>query len=280
MASLWMAKEIGGFAKEGLDVEVISMSSSNAIPALIANELDAVQVSAAPVITASLRGIDVVFIAGLLNTMIWDFYVRPEIKSVEQLKGKIVGTDRPATPVRYGTMVALKKLGLTPKDVQLFPLGSSPQIVAAFYAGQIAGGVGSPPASFQMERAGFRSMVSLLDVPYQNVGIVVRRSRMDELRPRLVPLLRSIRAGIEHFYADKPFAMKVIGKYTKESDQDVLDRTYEFYKKAGFRREMVTSEPGLQGMLDFLSETIPEAKTAKPAQFFDDRFLRQVNSGK
>jgi hypothetical protein len=43
---------------------------------------------------------------------------------------------------------------------------------------------------------------------------------------------------------------------------------------------MVTSEPGLQGMLDFLSETIPEAKTAKPAQFFDDRFLRQVNSGK
>ena len=275
-----MAKEIGGFAKEGLDVEVISMSSSNAIPALIANELDAVQVSAAPVITASLRGIDVVFIAGLLNTMIWDFYVRPEIKSVEQLKGKIVGTDRPATPVRYGTMVALKKLGLTPKDVQLFPLGSSPQIVAAFYAGQIAGGVGSPPASFQMERAGFRSMVSLLDVPYQNVGIVVRRSRMDELGPRLVPLLRSIRAGIERFYADKPFAMKVIGKYTKESDQDVLDRTYEFYKKAGFRREMVTSEPGLQGMLDFLSETIPEAKTAKPAQFFDDRFLRQVNSGK
>jgi len=72
----------------------------------------------------------------------------------------------------------------------------------------------------------------------------------------------------------------VIGKYTKESDQDVLDRTYEFYKKAGFRREMVTSEPGLQGMLDFLSETIPEAKTAKPAQFFDDRFLRQVNSAK
>ena len=280
MASLWMAKEIGGFAKEGLDVEVISMSSSNAIPALIANELDAVQVSAAPVITASLRGLDVVFVAGLLNTMIWDFYVRPEIKSIEQLKGKIVGTDRPATPVRYGTMVALKKLGLTPKDVQLFPLGSSPQIVAAFYAGQIAGGVGSPPASFQMERAGFRSVVSLLDVPYQNVGIVVRRSRMDELGPRLVPLLRSIRAGIERFYADKPFTVKVIGKYTKESDHEVLDRSYEFYKKAGFRREMVTSEPGLQGMLDFLSETIPEAKTAKPAQFFDDRFLRQVNSGK
>lgn len=280
MASVWLARESGALVREGLETEVISMPSSTAIPALIANEIDVVQVSAAPVITASVRGLDVVFIAGLLNTMIWDFYVRPEIKNTEELRGKIVGTDRPGTPVAYGTLVALKKLGFTAKDVQLRALGSSPAIVAAFYAGQIAGGVGSPPASFQMERSGFRSVVSLLDVPYQNVGLVVRRSRLDELAERLLPMLRAVRAGIERYYADKPFAMKVIGKYTKETDQEVLDRTYEFYKRAGFRREMVTSEPGLQGMLDFLSETIPEAKGAKPAQFLDDRFVRRINSGK
>jgi ABC-type nitrate/sulfonate/bicarbonate transport system substrate-binding protein len=280
MAPLWMAKEIGGFVREGLDVEVISLQSTSAIPVLIANEIDVVEVSAAPVLTAALRGIDVTFIAGLLNTMIWDFYVRPEIKNVEQLKGKIIGTDRPATPVAYGTLVALKKLGLTAKDVQLRPLGSSPQIVAAFYAGQIAGGVGSPPASFKMERDGFRSLVSLIGEPYQNVGLVVRKGRIDELGPRLVQLLRAVRSGIDRFYADKPFAMKVISKYSKETDQDVLDRSYEFYKKAGFRRELVTSEPGLQGILDFLADSIPEAKSAKPSQFFDDRIVRQVNAGK
>ncbi len=280
MAPLWMAKEIGGFVREGLDVEVISLQSTSAIPVLIANEIDIVEVSAAPVLIAALRGIDVTFIAGLLNTMIWDFYVRPEIKNVEQLKGKIIGTDRPATPVAYGTLVALKKLGLTPKDVQLRPLGSSPQIVAAFYAGQIAGGVGSPPASFKMERDGFHSLVSLIGEPYQNVGLVARKGRIDELAPRLVQLLRAVRSGIERFYADKPFAMKVISKYSKETDPDVLDRSYEFYKKAGFRRELVTSEPGLQGILDFLGDSIPEAKTAKPSQFFDDRIVRQMNAGK
>ena len=280
MASLWMAKEIGGFAKEGVDVEVLSMASSVAIPALIANEIDAVQVSAAPVITASLRGHDVVFVAGLLNTMIWDFYARPEVKSPEQLKGKLIGTDRPATPVAYGTLVALKKMGLTAKDVQLFPLGSSAQVVAALHSGQIVGGLGAPPASFVLERSGFRSMVNLLDIPYQNVGIVVRRSRMEELGSRLVSLLRSVRAGIDRYYSDKGFAIKVIGKYTKEADADVLDKTYEFYRRAGFRRELVISEPGVQGILDFLSETIPEAKKAAPGQFFDDRFVRQVNSGK
>jgi len=280
MAPVWMAKEIGGFVREGLDVEVISLQSTSAIPVLIANEIDVVEVSAAPVLTAALRGIDVTFIAGLLNTMIWNFYVQPEIKNVEQLKGKIIGTDRPATPVAYGTLVALKKLGLTPKDVQLRPLGSSPQIVAAFYAGQIAGGVGSPPASFKMERDGFRSLVSLIGEPYQNVGLVVRKGRIDELGPRLVQLLRAVRSGIDRFYADKPFSMKVISKYSKETDPDVLDRSYEFYKKAGFRRELVTSEPGLKGILDFLGDSIPEAKTAMPSQFFDDRIVRQVNSGK
>ncbi|HTN72112.1 MAG TPA: hypothetical protein VMO00_13615, partial [Methylomirabilota bacterium] len=72
----------------------------------------------------------------------------------------------------------------------------------------------------------------------------------------------------------------VFAKYSKETDNEILDRTYEFYRKAGFRRELVTSEPGLQGMLDFLSESIPEAKKASPGQFFDDRFVRQVNSAR
>lgn len=280
MASMWMAKETGGFAKEGLDVEMISMSSILALPALIANEVDVIQVSAVPVITASLRGFDVVFVAGLLNTMIWDLYARAEIKSAEQLRGKIVGTERPGSPVAYGTLVGLRKLGLTPKDVQLRILGGSAQIAAALLTGQIVAGAAAPPVSFQLDRSGFHSMTTTLDQPYQNVGVIVRRGRMDELAGRLVPLLRSVRAGIDRYYSDKAFTMKVIAKYTKENDPDIIERTYEFYRKAGFKRELMISEPGMQGILDFMSETIPEAKKATPAQFFDDRFVRQLNSGR
>jgi ABC-type nitrate/sulfonate/bicarbonate transport system substrate-binding protein len=280
MASVWMAKETGGFAKEGLDVEMISMGSTLALPALLANEVDVIQVSAAPVITASLRGFDVVFIAGMLNTMIWDLYARPEIKSAEQLRGKIVGTDRPGSPVAYGTLVALRKLGLTGRDVQLRPFGGSIQIAAALQSGQITAGAAGPPLSFHVERNGFHSMVSTLDQPYQNVGLVVRRGRMNELAPRLVSLLRAVRGGIDRYYADKAFTLKVIPKYTRDTDPDIIDRTYEFYRKAGFHRELMISEPGMRGILDFLSETIPEAKKAVPAQFFDDRFVRQLDSGK
>src|SRR5262245_63434604 len=129
MASLWMAKETGGFAKEGLDVEVISMSSVLALPALIANEVDVIQISAVPLINASLRGADVVFVAGMLNTMIWDLYTKPEIKGAEQLKGKIVGTERPGSPVAYGTLVALRKLGLTRSEEHTSELQSLRHLV-------------------------------------------------------------------------------------------------------------------------------------------------------
>jgi ABC-type nitrate/sulfonate/bicarbonate transport system substrate-binding protein len=280
MASLWMAKETGAIAKEGIDVEVLTIAANLAIPALIAGELDAIQISAAPVLTASLRGYDVVFVAGLLNTMIWNFYSRPEISNAEGLKGKVIGTDRPATPIAYGTLVSLKKMGLSPKDVQLFPIGSSAQVLAALYAGKVMGGIASPPASFQLEKLGYHSLTSLLDVPYQNVGIVIRRSRFDELKDRLVPLLRALRAGIDRYYGDKSFAIKVISKYNRETDPEALDKSYEFYRRAGFRRELLISEPGVQGILDFLSETIPEAKKAKPSQFFDDRLVKQVDSSK
>ena len=280
MASLWMAKESGAFAKEGLEVEMISMGSTLALPALLANEVDVIQVSAAPVITASLRGFDVVFIAGMLNTMIWDLYARPEIKSAEQLRGKIVGTDRAGSPVAYGTLVALRKLGLSSRDVQLRPFGGSIQVASALQSGQIAAGAAAPPVSFHIERIGFHSLTSTLDQPYQNVGLVVRRGRMNELAPRLVPLLRSVREGIDRYYADKPFTLKVIPKYTRDTDPDIIERTYEFYRKAGFRRELTISESGMRGILNFLAETIPEAKNAEPMQFFDDRFVRQMNSSK
>ena len=280
MAPLWMAKETGAIAKEGLDVEILSMTASVAVPALLANELDAVQMSAAPVLTAALRGHDLVFICGLLNTMIWNFYGRPGIANAEALRGKIVGTDRPATPGGYATLVSLKKIGLGAKDVQLFPVGSSVYVIAALHAGQVMAGIASPPASFQLEKMGYHQLTSLLDVPYQNVGIVIRRSRFDELRGRLLPLLRSLRSGIDRYNGDKNFSLKVIAKYNKETDPDALDRSYEFYRRAGFRRELTISEPGVQGMLDFLSETIPEAKKAKPAQFFDDRLVKQLDAGK
>src|SRR5437867_211157 len=111
-------------------------------------------------------------------------------------------------------------------------------------------------------------------------SVSLSNARFDELKGGLVPLLRALRSGIERYYKDKSFTVKVFVKYTRENDPEVLDKTYEFYGKAGFRRDLMISEPGVQGILNFLQETIPEAKNAKPSQFYDDRLVRQIDSGR
>ena len=203
----------------------------------------------------------------------------PKSKLPSICAGKLSAPNGQARPWRTALGCAAQ-VGLTPKDVQLRIMGGTIQIAASLQTNQIAAGALGPPVSFQIERAGFRSLATTVDQPYQNVGLVIRKSRMEELAPRLVPLLRAVRSGIYRFYSAKPFTLKVIPKYTKDSDPDIIERTYEFYRKAGFKRELMISEPGMQGILDFMSETVPEAKKATPGQFFDDRFVRQLNSAK
>jgi hypothetical protein len=65
----------------------------------------------------------------------------------------------------------------------------------------------------------------------------------------------------------------------KKPIRDFIDRTYVFYRKAGFGRDLSISEPGMQGILDFLGNH-PGAEKAVPAQFVDDRFVRQLNTAR
>jgi ABC-type nitrate/sulfonate/bicarbonate transport system substrate-binding protein len=208
--------------------------------------------------------------------MILNLHAAPEIRSADDLRGKLVGTDRPGTPVAFAADLALQRLSLHPDEVQLLNVGSADNQIAAALAGQLSAAILGPPQSFVAENAGFRLLVDLHDVPYQNVGLVVRRERLDELAPSLGPFLRGYQPGIERYDADKPFAMSVIQKYSQESDPAILEQTYEFYRRLGFTQQLTVSEAGLTSILGFLSDVVPEAKTARPSQFYDDRFVQQL----
>jgi ABC-type nitrate/sulfonate/bicarbonate transport system substrate-binding protein len=120
MAPVWMAAASSAFQSEGLDVELVYIQSNAAVAALVASEVDAVQISAPSVIPVVLAGGNVTMIAGLLNQMIFSFHAQKEIRSAEQLRGKTIGADRIGTPNDYGVRSALAKLGLKPEiDVQL-----------------------------------------------------------------------------------------------------------------------------------------------------------------
>ena len=277
-AALWMAKAIGGFEKYGLTVEVQYIETATAVPAMVANNIDAEEVSAAPIITADVNGdLDLVLIGSALNHPILGLYAVPEITNAQQLRGKLVATDKPGTPTDYACRLSLSLLGLQPEDVDLRIVGSAAEVTPAMLSGQVPAGVVAPPQSFQVEAKGFHLLQSIFDQPYQNVGVVARRSRLDELGPALRLLLASVRDGIRAWNAQPELAMQVMDQYAKVGDPDILRKTYDFYTStAPFEPSLQPTMPGIKAMMDFLSPTVPKLAGYTPEQFVDTRFLSQL----
>ncbi len=272
---LWMAKEIGAFEKYGVSVEMSFVETNTAVAGEIANEIDVMEVSAAPVITADSNGnADLVMIASALNHPILALYAESSITNAEQLKGKLVGTDKPGTPVDYACQVALSLLGLKPTDVQLRPLGPS-QILAAMETGQLPAGMLAPPETYEAEAKGFKLLKDIYSQPYQNVALVARKSRLDQLAPGIKPLLSAYRDGIAAIFNDPQQSMKVQGQYAKITDQTILQKNQDFYTKtAPFQKDMKPTMEGIQAMIDFLSKSVtPKAAGHKAEEFVDLRFL-------
>jgi ABC-type nitrate/sulfonate/bicarbonate transport system substrate-binding protein len=111
MATLWVAAAASAFQNEGLDVELVYIQASAAIAAVLAGEVDAVEISAPGIVPVVLAGGNLTMIAGLLNKMIYSLHAQKEIKSAAQLRGKVVGTDRFGTPGNYGVRTTLTSSG-------------------------------------------------------------------------------------------------------------------------------------------------------------------------
>jgi ABC-type nitrate/sulfonate/bicarbonate transport system substrate-binding protein len=279
MAPLWMAAASSAFQSEGLDVELVYIQSNAAIAALIAGEVDAVQISAPAIVPVVLAGGDVTMIAGLLNQMIFSFHAQQEIKSAEQLRGKIVGADRIGTPNDYGVRSALTKLGLKPEiDVQLLRLGGSAIQWTALQSKQIAASALTPPVSFNADARGYTRLAATYDLPYQNIGLVVRKTAVDKRAGIWLRLLRVVQRGISVWYDDPQLSKGVLAKYTRDKDPAMLEKTYGFFtKQAGFNRDLTFTDRGFEQILRFFGSTVlPAAKDASPSQFYDTRIIDKL----
>jgi len=103
----WMARSAGIFAKHGLDVEVIATPSGvEGMNALIAGEVQFLQIAGSTTASAALGGADVMIVGTTIDTLVQHLMVRPEIEKPEQLKGKSLGISRFGTSIDTGARIA------------------------------------------------------------------------------------------------------------------------------------------------------------------------------
>jgi NitT/TauT family transport system substrate-binding protein len=278
---LWLAKEAGIFARNGLDVQAVRVHASVGVMALMSGELQFVLASGPVVVDSALRGSNVVYIAGGMSTLDFVLVTRPEIKTAEQLKGSTVGLSafRGANPT--ATRFALQKLGLGPKDVSLIVVGGTSERIASLRLGKIQGTLFSPPQNITAQREGFNALadVAELGLPFVHIGVATTRTF---IRDNLEIVRRYVKSHIEAIAAmktDREMAIKTLAKYLGQiKDRDVLIKSYEAAVPDNrISRKQYPYLAGLQMALDLLAEENPKAKSAKPEDFVDSRFIKELD---
>jgi NitT/TauT family transport system substrate-binding protein len=278
---LWVAQEKGFLSKQGLYVEPIFFGAGPpAMQALVAGDLDIVVTSAPNVVNPRLGGADVVMVLSIIPTFIDHIISAPSITQPEQLKGKIGSVNRFGSISDMGMRLSLKKLGIDPeKDVKIVPAGGNPERLAAISKGISQFTIMNEPFIKEAERLGFRDLVNMatLKIPLHGNGVVTREAIIKTRRPVIAKFLRGITEAIHYVKADKETTKAIIGKYTRLTDQEGLERTYRNY--ASVLLDVPSPDPGgIKTLLDDMAPKNPKAAAADPKVFVDTSFVLEMET--
>jgi NitT/TauT family transport system substrate-binding protein len=281
MAPLWVTYERGFFGRYGLDVEMVLVEGgSRAAETLASGDAAFAQMAGAGVIQSNLRGADVVMIAGILNTMNYEFIVTKDIQRPDQLKGKAVAVSRIGSSSDFATRFALNKYGLIPgKDVSILEIGTQPDRFAALEAGRIQGVMLEVPLTLRAKKMGFRVLANLkmLGLEYQHTGIATTR-RLIKTQPDLVRnVMKAYVEGIHYYKTHRKESLAVLAKYLKTNDADGLNEIYEDIGLALVPEKPYPTLKGIDVMLNELHEKEPKARTARAEQFVDLTFVKELD---
>lgn len=281
-APLWVAHEAGLFRKHGLQVQLVFVEGgSSAVQTLISGDVAFAQMAGAAPLQSHLKGSDVVMIAGLLNTMPFQFVVAKNVKRPEQLKGKAVAVSRFGSGSDFATRYALNRYGLVPeKDVSILEIGSQPARFAALEAGKVQGVMVQVPFTLMAKKMGFNILADLrmLGLEYQHTALTTTRALIKS-RPDLVRnVIKAYVEGIHYYKTHRREALATLRKYLKADDSEALMETYEAIGLGLLPEKPYPTLKGIDVMLRELAAKDSKAQTARAEQFVELTFIKELDS--
>ena len=276
----WIAQEAGLFKKYDLDFRLVFIPSSPVATAATINGDAEIQVTGAiGNVRAYVQGVtDLVFIGGIKNFLTHSILAKPEIKRPEDLRGKKVAVGRFGGNTHYFAIQALKRLGMdASKDIQMIQTGGGPETLAALVAGNVdAAGLVAPGDAAAMAR-GFRYVINGLElrIPYGATQLVTLRSVIAKRGPVIGRFMRVMAEAAKILHTDKNLVYKVLGKHLRITDTKILDSAYQSEIPA-LERRLELSESALQASLDEIAPLDARAKTIKPQDMIDRRYLVEL----
>ncbi len=276
-----IAQQVGIYAKYNIDMEPIYFGGGmNSIAALTSNAVQFLAAGATATVGAHVGGLDIVILAVQTNRIEYSVFGAPDIKTVQDLKGKVVTGTRPGASADSALRLYLRKHNLEPdKDVIFISVADSQHgRYNALTRGTVSATVFSPPFSNIARQAGYRELADLrkVDIEYAGNSIAAMGSFIKS-RPQVVEnFLKGYIESLHFFRTQRERTIAGIGKFMKLNDRARAEEAYDYYSEL-LPVIPYSTPPGFRGVLQNLAPRQPKAANANPEEFYDNSFLKKID---
>jgi NitT/TauT family transport system substrate-binding protein len=276
MMPIWVMSDAKIDQKYGVNLQNIYISGGARLTqTLVAGDIDFAS-SGGAVVNAILSGADIVCIAASIPTYGFSLYARPDIKDVPSLKGKVVGVMTKGASSDHAAVALLRRNNLQDgKDVKLLYLGGVREVLAALERGIVSAGVLSAPTTLMARRLGLKELVNIADLklPYVHSGVVTSRPLVRQQPDRVRAFLKGYVAAIKVSNEDPEISKRALARYLATNDSAVIDEAYQSFRGV-FPKVPYFTEDYIRSVLSVTDH--PKAAMADPKEFFDNRFLKEL----
>ncbi len=274
---LLAAKDWGLFSANGLDMEVILMQSSLVPAALTQGDID-YQAGVGPAsVNATLSGFQTRAIWFSSDKISYWLMAKPQLKTLESLKGKKIAITGLGGTVHVAFLMALEKLGVNPKDFVLVSIaGQQIQQLISLEAGYVDAALLSPPVTFGAQRKGFYKVLdvgAMVDMPGGGLTALVKT--IQERPAETKRVIRSLQQAKDEIRKSKPKTLDLIVKLLRMSREDASETYDQFLTTLN-----PTGIPSRSGMETLVKAIQSQGRHAERKVAFsdiaDDRLATEV----
>ena len=279
-ASFWIPYEAGIFRKHGLDVELLYVGGGGRAAQVVqSGEVPIGAFTGGAVVNANLAGGDLVIIASSLNVFTFVVMAKPEIRRIEDLKGKKVGISRFGSATDFGLRYAESQWPIKrQRDFAVVQIGGVTDILAALKTGGVDAGVLNAELAILARRDGFRDVADIakMALSFPTSSIVTTRTYIKRNENTVRKFVRAYVDGVHYAKTQRAYSVQVMSKYMRNSDLALVNDLYELYLIQNMLRIPRPLPEPIKTVLDQMAETDPRAANLKPEQFIDGRFFAEL----
>jgi NitT/TauT family transport system substrate-binding protein len=226
----YLAVEQKLFDIYGVNVELTQSAGTTMIRALDSGRLDVAIVGGGQALSAYLKGVEVRIISGLVNTVPFQLWGKPELSQLKDLKGKLIANTPPGTSLNLAMNILLSRAGLDPlRDVKLVAFGRIQLVSQALFSGVVDAALLSAPDTIEARRSGLRMLIDLATarIPCPFTSVVTTKAVLEKSPSSLDRFLRGILHGIKLALTDPDMAKKTLSRNMRITNPEALEEAYQ-----------------------------------------------------